>query len=68
MSPLMMEALQMLKFHLKGERLDFTANWMTSEKQMLEDDLDEDLLAKLLQGNFQDSLDQVIQAVNDDED
>jgi hypothetical protein len=30
MSPLMMEALQMLKFHLKGERLDFTANWMMS--------------------------------------
>ena len=58
----------MLKFHLKKARLNFTQAWMTSEKQMLKDDPDDDLLAKLLQGNFQDDLDQVIQSINHDED
>ena len=31
MSPLLMEALQLLKFSLKKERLNFTAGWATSE-------------------------------------
>jgi hypothetical protein len=67
-SPLLMEALQMLKFHLKKSRLNFTAGWITSEEQMLEDDPDEDLLARLLKDNFLDGLDTVIKAVNGDED
>ena len=60
----------MLKFHLKKVRLNFTEGWITSEEQMLEDDPDEDLLAKLVEGlNFQDGLDNVIQAINaNDED
>jgi hypothetical protein len=66
-SPLMMEALQILKFHLKKARLNFTAAWMTSEKQMVDDDPDNDLLATLLRGDFQDHLDQVIQSINNDE-
>ena len=59
MSPLTMEALQMLKFHLKKERLTFTGGWVTSEEQMTDDDLDTDLKS-LLSGNFQESLDEVM--------
>jgi len=33
-SPLLMEALQLLKFSLKKERLNFTAGWATSEEAM----------------------------------
>ena len=65
-SPLLMEALQMLKFHLKKEHLNFTADWMTAEKWMIDDDLDGDLLRKLLDNNCQDGLDHVIQSINDE--
>jgi hypothetical protein len=34
---------------------------------MVEDGSDNDLLATLLKGNFQDHLDQVIQTINNDE-
>jgi hypothetical protein len=44
-----MEALQMLKFHLKKEHLNFTNSWVTAESQMTKDDLDAvDLLGNLL--------------------
>jgi hypothetical protein len=59
-----MEALQMLKFHLKKARLNFTKSWMTPEVQMLQDRPEEDLLAKLFQGDFQDGLDEAIQSMN----
>jgi hypothetical protein len=67
-SPLLMEALQMLKFHTKKECLNFTEAWITSEKQMIEDGQEEDLLLKLLQGNYQDGLDHVIQYIDNNED
>jgi hypothetical protein len=68
-SPLLMEALQMLKFYLKKEHLNFTQNWLTPEKHMMHDDPDEeDLLHRLLQDNFQDGLDHVIQSINSHED
>ena len=51
-----MEALQMLKFHLKKDHLKFMQNWVTPEKHMAEDDPDEDLLCNLLQGDFQAEL------------
>jgi hAT family C-terminal dimerisation region len=35
MSPLLMEALQLLKFALKKERLDFIDGWATLEAAML---------------------------------
>jgi hypothetical protein len=35
MSPVLMEALQLLKFSLKRERLNFTAGWVTSEDAMV---------------------------------
>ena len=62
-NPLTMEALQMLKFHLKKERLDFTKGWTTSERQMVDDNPDEDLLAKLLDGDLQDGVDKVIKCI-----
>ena len=67
MSSLLMEALQMLKFPLKKDCLNFMQNWLTPEKHMTEDDPDEDLLHHLLQDNFQDGLDQVIQYINSHE-
>ena len=36
-SPILMEALQMTKFFLKKERLDFTEGWVTPEKLMQQD-------------------------------
>jgi len=59
-----MEALQMLKFYLKKEHLNFTKGWMTVEKEMLEDEPDEDPLQKLLQGDFQNNLDMLMQSID----
>lgn len=67
-SPLLMEVLQMLKFHLKKERLNFTEGWLTSEKEMTETEPEEGLLTKLLDPSFQDTMDQVIQSINSYED
>ena len=57
-----MEALQMLKFHLKKARLNFMEGWVMSDEEMLSDDPDEDLLAKLLtdQGKVHDTFDEII--------
>lgn len=60
-NPVLMEALQMLKFALKKARLDFTAGWITSENDMQEHEPEEDLLAALLGNDREDSLDKIIQ-------
>ena len=60
-----METLQMLKFDLKKEHLNFTASWITMEAQMLEDVPDEDFLM-LLQGNadnIQSGLDRIMKSI-----
>ena len=57
----------MLKFHLKKDRLNFMQNWLMPEKHMTADDPGEDLLRHLLQDNFQDGLDWVIQSINSHE-
>lgn len=68
-SPLMMEALQMVKSTLQKEHLDFTTGWGTSEKQMTEDDPDEeDLLQMLLRANFQNHMDIIMESINEHED
>jgi hypothetical protein len=65
---LLMEALQMLKFYLKKERLNFTELWMTPDAQMVEDDPEGDLLSDLLKGDHVESvLDGIIQSINADE-
>jgi hypothetical protein len=68
-SPLLMEVLQVVKFHLKKEHLNFIQGWVwvTPEKEMLVDDPDKDLLGKLLQGHSEDQMDQGIQAIDANE-
>ena len=69
-SPPLMEALQMQKFLFKKERLDFMHDWISQEKQLLEDDPDEDLLLALVNKDTQtgqNNFDKVIQAVNQDD-
>jgi hypothetical protein len=63
-SPLLMEALQMLKFHLKKDRLNFVQDWLTMEDQMTEDEPDEeDLLHKLVEVDSQDDVDHIIRSI-----
>lgn len=63
MSSLLMEALQMRKFQLKQNRLNFTEGWITPEKMMLEDAPDKDLLEELLMATPQ-SVDNAIQSIS----
>jgi hypothetical protein len=66
-SPVLMEALQMVKFHLKKQRLSFTSSWMTPEKDMTIDSPDEDLLGALKSAKGQDAVnviqEQIIQYI-----
>jgi hypothetical protein len=39
LDPAMVEALQMLKFALKKERLNFTKGWESSQKDMLQSEV-----------------------------
>ena len=67
LSPLTMEVLQMLKFHIKSRRLNFTAGWETSEKEMIDDIPDDyDLIMSFLKGN-QNSMDTVMRSIEVDE-
>jgi len=64
----MMEALQMLKFFLRKERFSFTAGWKVLEKQMVEDNVEEDLLKKVLE-NCDDRLwDKIMKTLEDEAD
>ena len=54
-----MKALQMLKFHLKKNCLNFIEGWEI-EKNEMTDDPDDVTLVILLEGNFQNSLEMVI--------
>jgi hypothetical protein len=68
-SPLLMEALQMLKFHLKKDRLNFVQEWLMTEDQMTEDEPDEeDLLHKLVEVDSQDDVDHIIQSITHHDD
>lgn len=65
-NPVLMEALQMLKFALKKARLNFTSGWITSERDMQGEDSKQDLLAALLGENRKDTLDRIIQTFGQD--
>jgi len=67
LSPLTMEALQMLKFHLKKTRLDFTQGWMTSGQEMVNDIADDDLLGGLLNDSYHDVFDKAMKAIDEKE-
>jgi hypothetical protein len=51
-SPLLMEALQMLKFHLKKMHLNFMDGWEVTEEKMIDDPDDGSLVMLLKEGNF----------------
>lgn len=51
----------MLKFWLKKERLDFTKGWVTSQKDTLSNEEDDDLLARLSANSI--TIDEVISAI-----
>ncbi len=66
-NPDLMEVLQVLKFQLKKEHLNFMAGWSTKEKQMVDDNLEEDLLETLLESSG-DDWDSVMKKINQYED
>ena len=68
-NPVLMEALQMLKFAIKQSRLDFTKGWATPESilQEQEPELGEDLLSDLLGLNSEDAIDNIIQEFGEDD-
>lgn len=55
--PALMEALQMLKFWLKKERLDFTKGWATPEADMLINEDNSHLLGRLFASDDKDFCD-----------
>lgn len=59
-SPLLMEALQMLKFWLKKDHLNFTKDWITPQQDMAFDEDNDDLLAQMLSTP---SLDEILTAI-----
>ncbi len=62
-NPDLMEVLQVLKFQLKKEHLNFMAGWSTKEKQMVDDNLEEDLLETLLEDSS-DNWDSVMKKID----
>jgi hypothetical protein len=71
-SPVLMEALQLLKFSLKKERLNFIAGWSTSESDMRggASGPTHESLGTLLQGDKDAAFDAVLKGflTTDDED
>ena len=60
MSPVLMEALQLLKFSLKKERLNFMNGWSTSEAAMLGVSQPTDLLGSLFVDNTDNVMDKIL--------
>jgi hypothetical protein len=67
--PVLMEALQMLKFSLKKDRrsISFTAGWKTAKVEMMEAQkpAKEDLLAQLLTGDRQAATDALLKVCDE---
>jgi len=60
-SPVLMEALQLLKFTLKKQHLDFINGWATSEVAMSGESLpDHDLLGALFKGDSDTVMDNIL--------
>ena len=56
----------MLKLYLKKEHLSFTNTWMTTEKEMMLNIPDEDVLQKLFEGiDPQRAMEEVIRLIDD---
>lgn len=65
--PVLMEALQTLKFSLKKERINFTGGWQTALSDMKRTTT-KDLLAHLLDGDRQANTDALLNALSDSDD
>jgi hAT family C-terminal dimerisation region len=61
-SPVLMEALQLLKFMLKKQRLDFTGGWATSEEAMRGEVLDNNLLGALVNDTTTVVMDNILES------
>jgi hypothetical protein len=69
--PVLMEALQTLKFSLKKEQFNFTSGWQTAPskmKRMGNAGTTKDLLAHLLTGDRQATTDALLHALSDGDD
>jgi hypothetical protein len=67
--PLLMEALQMLKFGLKKSRLDFMTGWAVNEASMMDVEEEEvDLLGALFEGDKDNAFDALIAAMGEADD
>jgi hypothetical protein len=68
--PVLMEALQTLKFSLKKERFNFTGGWQTAPSMMKRGNAGttKDLLAHLLTGDRQATTDALLHALSDGDD
>lgn len=55
-SPLLMEALQMLKFTLRQDEINFTDGWITSQKDMMRVRPKGETLAQIMSGNQLDAV------------
>jgi hAT family C-terminal dimerisation region len=70
-SPILLEALQMLKFFFKKERLNFTKGWGTLQSEMLVDVSDDDVLATIVErdvsGELQGKVNDVMYFIGDEE-
>jgi hypothetical protein len=65
--PVLMEALQTLKFSLKKERLNFTGGWQTALRDMKTGST-QDFLAHLLTGDSPATTDALLHALSDSDD
>jgi hypothetical protein len=68
-NPVLMEALQMLKFALKQSHLNFTEGWATPQSMLQDEEPDsaKDLLSDLLSLNSEDAINEIIQELADDD-
>jgi len=68
-NPVLMEALQMLKFAFTQSRLNFTEGWVTPQSMLQDKEPDsvKDLLSDLLGLNSEDAIDEIIQEFGDDD-
>lgn len=61
---MLMEALQLLKFSLKKERLNFMDGWQTSELAMREPPQQKDLLGNLFSNNPDSVMDKILNTLS----
>ena len=61
-----METLQMLKFWLKKDHLNFTKDWITPQKDMAFNEDNNDLLAQLFSTANASSLDDILSSIAGD--